>query len=479
MPAAPSGPSPFRTFVSNPTATLPPGSDVPRRAPGTPFTLEAVEALAAARGEPDWVRERRVEAFRVYESLPMPTLRDEAWRFTDLRVLKLGQLRPPQGAETVTPAQQLPDAVAALVRAAGESAVALVQRGAHTGILGDRDALAQRGVLVTTPGEAARTHAELMRKHFQQQVTPETGKFAALHDAFWSGGLVVHVPRGVTVERPIRLFVAADEAGSVAAPHILVVLEREARATVVVEYASETLAAQAAALGATELVLGEASQLEYVSVQEWGRSVVHLATERATVGRDAKLVTLHVGVGARLARTELEVDMNGSGGRADLLGIYLGGRDQHIDFHTLQNHYAPHASSDLLFKGALTENGRSVYAGKIIVEREAQGTDAYQANRNLLLSDDARADSIPGLEIEADEVRCTHGATVAQTDPEQVFYLESRGLTRDAAERLIVFGFFDDVLDRLPVVSGVHEHVRQLVRHKVLAAEATTTGAAA
>jgi Fe-S cluster assembly protein SufD len=277
------------------------------------------------------------------------------------------------------------------------------------------------------------------------------GKFEALHAAMWQGGAFLYVPRNVAVELPFRVFALAQEAGAAVFTHSLVVLEENAEAFFVDAYRSETQEEAAFASAVVELVLRQNAKLRYVQLQDWGRHVWNFMTERSVLGRDAELKSLQVTLGSKFTKNSIGAHLRGENALAEMLGIFFGDGDQFFDHHTWQLHESPYGTSDLEFKGALKEKSRSVYSGLIKVSEGAQRTDAYQQNRNLVLSRTARADTIPNLEIGANDVRCTHGATVSQVEEEHLFYLESRGIPRTEAQKLIVEGFFRPVIDRIPV----------------------------
>lgn len=407
------------------------------------FTREAVEQLSARLGEPRWMREFRLAAFEVYRSLPMPTTRDEAWRRTDIRPLRLEAIGPSLNGAGEAPAGLNPlldaDAAGVLVQVDGETVRCRLSEQAR-----------RAGVIFTDMGTAVREHGELVRDHFMTQaVRPDDGKFAALHAAFWRGGTFLYVPAGVELEAPLGSYLWNAEGKTFA--HTLVVLERGARATLVSQFGSEGGAGQALHNGAVELILRDEAHLGLVTLQEWGRDVWQFTHERALLGRGADLHWVTGSLGGRLLKSFQTVEMNGAGATAQVSGLFFADGKQHFDHDTEQNHNMPDTVSDLLYKGAVKGKGRSVWQGMIRVLPNAQRTNGYQANRNLLLDKTARADSIPGLEIEADDVRCTHGATAGQVDQDQIFYLMSRGLPRPDAVRLVVGGFFAPVLERVPL----------------------------
>jgi Fe-S cluster assembly protein SufD len=416
----------------------------------TGFSREAVAELSRLRSEPAWMAEWRLAAWDVYESLPMPQRTDEEWRRTDLRSLKLDRYAPFAGVGETVPSL---DGVLAdgSIADAGQAGV-VVQRDASS-VYGEiSDEAKASGVIFTDLATAVEQHPELVKQYLMTQAVPvDFGKFEALHAAFWQGGAFLYVPKGVSVELPFRSFVVAQTAGSSVFNHTLIVLEEHAEAFLVDAYQSETQEQPTFASSVVELILGRGSQLRYVQLQDYGRNVWNIMTERAVLGRDATLNSLHVTLGSKWSKNSIGSHLRGENALAEMLGIYFGDSDQFFDHHTWQLHESPYATSDLEFKGALRDSARSVYSGLIKVFEGAQKTDAYQQNRNLVLSREARADSIPNLEIGANDVRCTHGATISQVVPEHVFYLQARGIPRTEAQKLIVEGFFRPVIDRIPV----------------------------
>ncbi|MFN2383142.1 MAG: Fe-S cluster assembly protein SufD [Gemmatimonadota bacterium] len=410
----------------------------------------------------------------------MPTTRDEAWRYTDLAKIPWQDLAMRAGAASRAPTMASPgEEVSAEILAAmaGGAASASADDAAGRAIEhnGARfhgelaDDLAAQGVLFLDLATAIREHPELVQRYFMTSaVTPAFGKLAALHGAFVSGGSVIYVPRGVEIALPLSIFRWLDLEGAALFPHTLVIAGPQSRVTVIEEGGSPARAQAGFAMhcGATEIIAEEGARVRYALIQQWGRHVFHYQAARLFAQKDAEIQTLLVTLGAKIARSDVETDLQGEGSSSEMLGLYLGDADQHFDHSTYQLHAAPHARSNLLYKGALKDRSRAVFRGMIRVMPGAQGTDAYQTNRNLLLSEDAHADSLPNLEIEADDVRCSHGATVGQSDEQQIFYLMSRGLTRQQAEKLIVLGFFEEVLVRMPL-EGLHDRLAAAIERKL------------
>ena len=396
------------------------------------FTREAVEALSENLGEPGWLTDRRRQAFDIFEKLDMPDPKGEEWRYVDVTRFDFGRFEAP------------------------------VPKGRPIEVT---EELAGKGVVFADFPTAAREHPELLKEHFFTEVPIDEHKFTALHGAFHSDGVVVYVPRGVEVEIPIEVLRHIESGGSTF-PHTTIVVDEQASLTFVDRFTSEELSAPAMSSSVVEVEAKRGATVNYISLQEWGRSVHHFQTQRFTGHRDSTVRSLAVNLGSSFARTQVESVLRGEGSFSEMLGLYFADADQHFAQRTLQSHNAPHATSDLLYKGALKEQSRSEYSGLIKVLKGAQGTDAYQANRNLVLSEEAMARSIPQLEIEANEVRCTHGATVSPVEEEHLFYLMSRGIDRVTAQKLVVFGFFRDVLDRIRV-DQVRDDLSQAISAKV------------
>ncbi|MFY9613927.1 MAG: Fe-S cluster assembly protein SufD [Candidatus Dormiibacterota bacterium] len=388
---------------------------------------------------PSWLETRKLDDLATFRDLPFPdSNRDEDWRKTDVSRIDLRGYSLP-GAPRPNPA------VAA--------------------------ELAAQGVTVSTLEDAAQTHGELVQRYFEHEVVPAAaGKFAAYNAAFWRGGVFVHVPRGVTATVPIRTAFALPDGGAgpqAILPRSLVVVEDGASLVYTDEYGAASAPVGGAALSSavTEVVMGDNARIQYLVLQEWPDDVDHVATHRIHVGRDSNAELVVAATGGRISKVYMEVSMLGSGSSARISGLIIGHGKQHFDYQSLQDHRAPNCVSDLLVKGALKDEARSVYSGLIKIEKAAQHSDAYQANRNLLLSPRAKADSIPKLEIEANDVRCTHGATVGQVDAEQLFYLQSRGFSLEEAQNTLVHGFFQPVIDRIAL-----EEVRARI-HQAIDAE--------
>jgi Fe-S cluster assembly protein SufD len=328
------------------------------------------------------------------------------------------------------------------------------------------DEIAKKGVIFSDIRSAAQKHPELVGKALGQIVQPEEGKFAALTAALGENGIFVYVPRNVQVELPLHSVLWAPGSGIAHFSHLVIWVEQGASLTYVHESASPEQDKSSFHGGIVEIHVGAAANLRFVELQSFGRNVWNFTHERAQVERDGNLDWIFGAVGTKRTKNFSDLDLVGSGASGRMSGFYFTDDNQHLDHDTQQNHMAAYTTSDLLFKGALKGSSRSVWQGMIYVAPGAQQTDGYQANRNLVLSEDARADSIPGLEILADDVRCTHGATVGKIDPELVFYLRSRGIPFDEAERLVVEGFFDPIMQRIPF-EGVRARFQKAIEAKM------------
>ncbi len=366
----------------------------------------------------------RQEARERYQALPLPTTQDESWRFTDLKGFDPDAFRA-DGAKVVASVPGMLE-----LEAAG------IGRVSGAGLELER---APEGITF----EPLKDHPRL------GELVGADEKFAAHNAALWEHGLLVQVPKGVVLEQPLYVRVINDVEGGSLFWRLLVVAEPESRFTVIEEYASTSPDLTGYVNAAVEIFVGQGAKVEYVSVQNVSQETWHFGTHHARVERDAELDWVAGGFGSKRGKIRIQNDLAGPGATSRVTGAYFADGSQHLDYDTFQEHIAPNTTSDFAFKGALRDHSSAVWRGMIRVEEDAQKTNAYQENRNLLLSRDAHADSIPGLEILANDVRCTHGATLGQVDRDQLFYLMARGLSRQEAERLIVRGFFQDVLDRI------------------------------
>jgi Fe-S cluster assembly protein SufD len=365
--------------------------------------------LAELATEPAWLSERRQKGASLAESLPLPDHKSKGWEFTDLSGLDLD---------------------------------------AYEATGADADVTGAEGATVVSLTDALSSHSELLEERLGSLV-PVEDPFVARNEASWSDGVLVHVPRGVKVADPIRIEVPVERDGGAIGWRTLVVLEEGAEAEVWEHWSSPDDEVDGLLNSVVELSVGQAATLRYVNTQDISESSWIFATQRAQVERDARLDWAALGFGSARGKVRMETKLAGPGSEARVTGGYAGGPGQHLDFDTIQEHAAPNTNSDLAFRGVLAAGSTAVWRGMIKVDPGAQQTDAFQESRNLLLSTDAHADAIPGLEILADDVRCTHAAAIAQIDKEQLFYLTSRGLDPAAAKTLIIEGFLESLVERL------------------------------
>ncbi|MBI5032246.1 MAG: Fe-S cluster assembly protein SufD [Chloroflexi bacterium] len=457
------------------------------------FSRNAIEILSQLKQEPDWVRARRLEAWHLYEETPLPAANDELWRRTSLKDLKFDSVVPFAPNQNANAIDALPEKFRQIASDpdAGGVLVQYNSTGAYARLV---ENLRAKGVIFSDIDTAIREYPDLVKQYFMTKAvtysenryksdkprTTASGrhegggygettgdlKFAALHGAFFSGGTFLYVPRGVTVNLPLQSLTYFDSPNVAMFTHTLVVVEEGAAVTLIENYASKDAETQRFSDGAVELIVKPGASLQYFHLQDFAQNVWHFTTQTALLEKDAALTWLAGTLGSSTTKAFLDCKFLGKGANANLLGFFFGDGKQHFDQHTFQNHIAGHTTSDLLYKGALKDTAYSVFRGLIRVNPQAQRTDAYQANRNILLSPHSHADSIPELEIEANDVRCTHGATVGPVDPDQVFYLMARGIPKIEAEKLIVEGFFDPLMQKIPLES-ICDELRQAIQSKI------------
>jgi Fe-S cluster assembly protein SufD len=415
-----------------------------------------------SHGFPDWFRDQQREAWKQFESLRQPTRKDQAWRFSNVGLL---DLRPFQISAPLSEddRKNVLKYSRGLDRFAGRMIFAndqLVERDVVS------EELKRRGVIFQPLDRAMVEHADVFRKYFMStDATLGSARFAALHKALVLSGTFLFVPRGLEVELPIEIFHWLRDDNVAIFPHLLLVADELSKVTVIEHFRSCDRHSAGFACGVNDLIAGPGAKVTYVCAQNWGENVVALQMNSTVVDHDASALSLNLHVGAKYSRFESLSRLIGEGGRSDLLAVAVAKHQQEFDARTLQDHIAPHTASDLLYKNALDDRARTIFGGLIRVEPHAHFADAYQKVRNLLLSDDAEANSMPGLEILADNVRCTHGATSGQIDEDQMFYLRARGIPTKIAQRLLVTGFLDEVIQRLDHPT-IGDHLHRLIEEK-------------
>lgn len=424
------------------------------------FTSDSIPASSDAR-----VAEYRRNAWETYLSTPIPTIKDEPWRRTDLRHLQASSFRlpEPEAYNNLPPAPEY--LLKPLTSDCHGGQIVLLPGGVQVEL---NEELARQGVIFTDLLTAEQKYPDLLAKMMGTVIKPSEGKFAAMAGALARQGVFLYVPRNVQVEHPLHSLMWGPGAGLAHLSQLLVYLEEGSAATYVHESASPyEKDSQAMHAGTVEIFVGPAANLRFVELQSWGEHVWNFSHERARIDSDGSIDWIFGAIGSHLTKNFSEIELAGKGSSGRMSGFYFTDHDQHLDHDTQQNHLAPYTTSDLLYKGALLGESRSVWQGMIYVAPDAQKTDGYQANRNIVLSGRARADSIPGLEILADDVRCTHGATVGKIDQNLIFYLLSRGIPQKEAEQLIVEGFFDPIMQRIPF-EGVRSRFQDSISQKMI-----------
>ncbi len=427
------------------------------------FGADVFEAFIAGRKEPAWMLDARRAAFEQYLNLLADDLDPEEWKRVDLRVFNAAKFRPvgPAGQSSGKPAAMT------LLRDQAEYGGSIAHVDGHTAHCHLTPEIAAQGVLFGDLATLLAEYPERLRPYFMSQaVRPETDRFSAWHAAFWTSGTLLFVPRGVEVELPLHSLISHTQNGVADFGHTLIILEDEARATLLEETASADPNAAGLHVGCVELIVGRHANLRYVQLQNWNQQTWHFAHQAGNVDAAGSLQWTVVGLGSRLAHIHQDVNLNGRAATAEVNGVTFTSDRQKISYYTQQHHRQQGTRSDLLYKEVLRDDSRVIWRGMIKVDPAGQQTDGYQRSDALMLSDSARCDSIPGLEIEADDVRCTHGATMGRVDRDQVFYCMSRGLSRQEAMHIIVEGFFQQVYDRIPI-EVVRETLSRTVQGKL------------
>ncbi|MDZ4688830.1 MAG: Fe-S cluster assembly protein SufD [Planctomycetaceae bacterium] len=427
-------------------------------APVRNWSSEAFAEFLAARQESPWQSERRQFAFAAFEELLNSPLDPEEFKRIDLRALR------PEKFALASAAQSSP--LSTLMQHRAEFGGTVSHVDGHPVQATLQQSLKDRGVIFCGLSQFVQDHPDLAQASIGRAVSANADRFAAWHAAFWTGGTVLYVPRNVEVSEPLYSLIGLATSGAADFSHTLVILEEGSSATLLEETASADPNATGLHIGAVELLLAPRSQLRYVQLQNWNDKVWHLAHQAGRVAADATLQWTVGALGSKLSHIHQDVHLDGKGASAQVNGVTFATDKQVISYYTQQGHHAPNTQSDLLYKDVVRDRARMVWRGMIKVDADAQKTDGYQRNDALLMSDDCRADLIPGLEIEADDVRCTHGATAGRVDEEQLFYCMCRGLNRPEAMHMIVEGFFQRVYDRIPV-ELVRETLSQAVQQKL------------
>ncbi len=426
----------------------------------TGFSSEVFEQFLATRVEPAWITDARRVAFEQYQALLQADLDPEEFKRVDLRVFNAGKFRPSSGAADST-------AITTLLSDKTEFGGSIAHVNGQVTHSDASETIKEQGVLFGELQELLTSHRELLEPYFMKKaVKPESDRFSAWHAAFWTGGTLLYVPRNVEVALPLHSLIAHSRDGVAEFSHTLIILEDGARATLLEETTSATEDIAGLHVGCVELIVGKDANLRYVQLQNWNQKSWHFAHQAGVVGSNASLQWTVVGLGSKLSHIHQDINLNGRAATAEVNGVTFASNRQKISYYTQQHHKAQGTHSDLLYKEVLRDESRVIWRGMIKVDPAAQQTDGYQRSDALMLSDEARCDSIPGLEIEADDVKCTHGATTGRVDREQIFYCMSRGINRQEAMHMIVEGFFQRVYDRIPV-EIVRETLSRTVQSKL------------
>ncbi len=424
------------------------------------FSNEVFEEFLSGRSEPEWITDARRAAFAKYEELLGEELDPEEFKRVDLRIFNAGKFRP---SNTESDASS----VKTLLANETEYGGTIGHVDGHVTHTNFDEDIAAKGVLFGDLQTLLTEHRELLEPYFMQQaVNPDADRFSAWHAAFWTSGTLLFVPKGVTVDQPLHSLIAHTKDGIADFGHTLIIIEDEARATLLEETTSATEDLNGLHVGCVELIVGKHANLRYVQLQNWNQKSWHFAHQAGNVDREGSLQWTVVGLGSKLSHIHQDVNLNGRASTAEVNGVTFTSDRQKISYYTQQHHKAQGTHSDLLYKEVLRDESRVIWRGMIKVDEAAQQTDGYQRSDALMLSTDTRCDSIPGLEIEADDVRCTHGATTGRVDEEQIFYAQSRGISENEAMHMIVEGFFQQVYDRIPI-EIVRETLSRTVQGKL------------
>ncbi len=427
-------------------------------------TPDLVDALSTALDEPAWLRDHRLAALDAYQRTTWPALDQEEWRRTPMDDVPLEHFcLVTNGAGS----HALPTLPAAFNRPAG----LIIHNDAHPAILSPGRRLSRAGVIFLPLSQAARDHEELVRPHLNSIIPTDQDRFTALTAALWSQGLFCYVPANVTLDEPLLHLLQKTTAGQGIFGHTLIIAEAGAALTLLESAASDNLPptdppTPSLSHRTIEIIAGQNADIRLIEIQNWGNDVDAFVTQRTRQARDARVQLTSLALGGRLSKENIDVDLRGDGSQADIIGLFIGHDHQHIEYNTRQDHHGIGATSNLLIKGALTDHAAAVQYGLIKIWPEGQKAGGYQTMRNLLLSEGASADPIPVLEIEADDVQCSHAAAVGPVDPEHLFYLESRGIPPQQAHHMVVQGFLDVATEHL-TDERIRTYVQDLIAHNL------------
>lgn len=426
------------------------------------ISKETLEEISKINNEPEWLLERRKLSFEKFESAPNPTSRRMDYNGLNLDNYFFDMNEDDSG-DVEYKSRFASKSLSFDINIGEKNSISNIDNKEAIILLDDE--YKSKGVILTTLRNAISEHAELLNKYlFEIQDQQSAGKFNLLNSALWQNGTFIYVPKNVEVSIPLTNLHIISKENNIYLPLALIVTELGSKVTLIDYHASDSSDMNAFVSNSVEIIVGQNAKVDYVSIQEYGTDVNYFASKRAVLKKDATLNWVEVSLGSKFAKNNLTTILGESGSEVAMSGMFLADQDQQMEFNTSQIHVAPHAKSDLLYVGALRGRAHTNYEGIIRVHKGAQKTDAYQKNRNLLLSPEAKADSEPFLEIEANDVRCTHGATVGPIEKEDLFYLMSRGIPKELAVKLLVLGFFSKVTGKIPVESvraGLESYIQE------------------
>jgi Fe-S cluster assembly protein SufD len=413
------------------------------------YNKDTLHKLLDNRQEANWMTQYRLETLKKFENIPWPTTKDEEWRRTNISHIDFGKYNLHRDYEKEMNIEH-PDSLPKLSGQIKFEGFELVEKKLD-------NSLNQKGVIYTTLSDATIRYPELVQKYFTKN---RIEKFQTLNQSFWTHGIFLYVPESVIISQPFLTVFEESTTGGASFPHNIIILEKGAQITFHQknQSGSEEAVFQNAVVNIT---VNEAATLNYFEMQRLNQKSINFSNSKTLVARDANFNSLIVNLGSQLTKTKFESVLNESGANVKLNGLYYANEQQHFDLRTEQNHLASHANSFLLYKGVVRDRAHTIYQGLIKVHKAAQQTDAYQSNKNLVLNDKARADSIPSLEIEANDVKCSHGSTVGRVNESEIFYLMSRGISYDEAKKMIISGFFEDVL------AGATNDIKESLRKEI------------
>jgi Fe-S cluster assembly protein SufD len=436
------------------------------------LSRDLVLEVSKKLSEPQWLLEKRLAAWDTFARLPYPTTRTEEWRYTDITEVPFEELK-----------LELPTGNLSVIPQAVKDRLAQAQLSGYAVFVGSDlvhvelpEDLKKQGVIFSNLHDAIANHPKLVEENLFKAVNwsdlvgtqvnrPENSKIPALNAALFTHGVFLYIPSNVEFSKPMGVFKYL-EGGQLSSSRTLIVGDINSQAVYIEEYISPARVSASVNTSSTEIIVSNGAKVRHAHIQLLGQGFYHFHRQRAHLQRDAALNDLVVNMGATISRADVQSEMLGAGSSSEMLGLYFTSGNEHVDHYTLQHHVADHAHSDVLYKGAAKDQSRTVYAGLIKVGVGAQKTDAYQTNRNLLLSEDARSDSVPQLEIGANDVKCSHGSSTAPVEPGELFYLMSRGLPRHMAQQILVKGHMTDVLTRIPI-EPLRQHIESIIEEKV------------